>query len=74
MSSQCTNCYHQNTILIPSSTFAAILIFSFIFVSYKIRWDDYGELIKPEEWIDLTMDTSSERRMGSGQIEDVSCN
>jgi len=31
----------------------------FPFHEEKLRWDDYGEIIKPEEWIDTSMDTSA---------------
>ena len=28
------------------------------FFEEKIRWDDYGEIIRPEEWIDPNAATS----------------
>ena len=29
----------------------------FPFHEDKVKWDDYGEIIKPEDWIDTSMDT-----------------
>ena len=29
----------------------------FPFHEEKVKWDDYGEIIKPEDWIDTAMDT-----------------
>merc|ERR1719414_2254724 len=31
----------------------------FPFHEEKLRWDDYGEIIKPEDWIDTSMDASA---------------
>ena len=28
----------------------------FPFHEEKIKWDDYGEIIKPEDWIDTSLD------------------
>jgi len=35
----------------------------FPFHEDKVKWDDYGEIIKPEDWIDTSMDTD---RTGPG--------